>query len=246
MKCKISAIFITILMLTMVFTSCFFLTDNVKATDTISNVEVSVGAVNAVIHFNVTNRLQRTYINWSTNSDMSSSHQTYTFPDNVSYWALDDILGTSHTERYQIVRGLEPDTTYYYQIFSNNTNMSYGNFTTKTRFTDVWIDEFFDDYLWSGNNSIKLVQADGTVEGPLVATEGNFTSNYYTVIYMNNTFRCWGAERDSNGEVFGCSTCERAAGCYAWYYSESINGTNFTINTATDAATPRHISGLFI
>ena len=68
-----------------------------------------------------------------------------------------DVFGFS--PRYILVRGLNDSTTYYYRIYDCDDAdwaSDEGIFTTTSRFTTVWDDLFFDDYLIEANNSMEI------------------------------------------------------------------------------------------
>ena len=155
---KILPIICAMMFFTIIFTSFV----KIAEADDITDVEVTVGAVNAVLHFNVTANSDETYIRYNINGD-ATTKDTYTDPDDINFCDREDWLGTSNTERWMIIRGLEPDTTYNYTIYLNDVSDASGQFTTEARFTvdTGWQDEIFDDYLWEANGSIAIYQAVG-------------------------------------------------------------------------------------
>ena len=138
--------------------------------------------------------------------------------------------------RSYIVRGLEPNTKYYYTMYLNGTSKSTGNFTTLQRFTDVWIDEMMDQYLWSASSGISLKQAYGELPTPdkpfLFNDTKNLTGNYHSVLNINGTWKAFVSHRYANGEVYQGETCNRAAGKFGFFYVYNDSGINFDNNVA--------------
>jgi len=145
------------------------------------SVEETIGAVNMVVRFNVTQNSDKTYIRYNVDGEAGTT-DTYVDPDEMNAEDRNSWLGSSSTDRIMIIRGLEPSTDYNYTIRINTAGSYYdyynGTFTTLDRFTAEtgYQDEFMDDYLWEANSSIELLQSIGhKVNGSNAVPSGSQT-----------------------------------------------------------------------
>jgi len=119
----------------------------------VSNVIAHPGAVNCIIEFDC-GAGDIIYIKYGENYPLQ--WKSYTDPD--------DMNGndrTDNTHRWIILRSLEENTAYKYEIWTGGVNDTMGTFTTLSRFTIEYVDEFLDTYQWDNSSNINIYQSDG-------------------------------------------------------------------------------------
>ena len=179
------------------------------------DIEIDEQVTVALFHFNLTTYTDSVYIKFGT-SEGTKINQTYTDPDDLvnntddwsNYFYGDIDEGTLTVERYMFVRGLEPETTYYYSIYVEDAEDVTGSFTTLPRFTNItgFGDEFIDTYLVDDYSDVDFYQAVGDKSGSLGL---NGLDSQVTFWYRDGTFWVWEGEDDYFSSATGL------AGSYA-------------------------------
>ena len=134
--------------------------------DAVSDISVFPGAVNCIVNFTCvagdSGDTIRIYYDTSSGITTGDDH-TYDDPDDCTYG--------SRTDRKIIIRGLTDSTTYYYRIYNVDETgwvSAEDSFTTLSRFTTEYKDEFFDEYLVEASSDMSLEQQVGTKSGILI------------------------------------------------------------------------------
>ena len=177
--------------------------NTVHADPLISDNTELLGVINAIIVFNATSTDATTYINVSTDStpDTSPDITTYTDPTDLTNG---DYYGSGSIQRYMIIRGLSPSTTYNYTINLNGTSDASGTFTTLPRYTnETGIgDEFIDTELIQSYSGLSLVQTEideyglSAIEQPVAQTD----NEQIAIVFQDGKYHYWVASCYNTGQ----------------------------------------------